>query len=121
MIDPYSVSDQPMETPGKETEQREPGRSDRFLFDKKVTALSRLSAVTISNRKKRADMKITVIVPTYNRPLALRLCLLSLAKQSVLPHEVLVADDGSASETREMVLEMQDQLKRVFPIKHVWH
>jgi len=66
-------------------------------------------------------MKITVIVPTYNRPLALRLCLLSLTKQSVLPHEVLVADDGSASETREMVLEMHDQLKRVFPIKHVWH
>lgn len=66
-------------------------------------------------------MKITVVVPTYNRPQALRLCLLSLAKQSLLPHEVLIADDGSASETREMVLEMQDQLKRVFPIKHVWH
>ncbi len=66
-------------------------------------------------------MRITVVVPTYNRPQALRLCLLSLSKQSVLPHEVLVADDGSASETREMVLEMQGQLKRVFPIKHVWH
>ena len=66
-------------------------------------------------------MKITVIVPTYNRPQALRLCLLSLEKQSVLPHEVLIADDGSASETRDMVLEMQGQLKRVFPIRHVWH
>jgi len=66
-------------------------------------------------------MKITVVVPTYNRPQALRLCLLSLSKQSVLPHEVLVADDGSASETRERVLEMQGRLKRVFPIRHVWH
>ena len=66
-------------------------------------------------------MKISVVVPTYNRPQALRLCLLSLAKQSLLPHEVLIADDGSASETREMVLEMHGQLKSVFPIKHVWH
>ncbi len=66
-------------------------------------------------------MKITVIVPTYNRPRALKLSLLSLAKQSVLPHEVMIADDGSGSETRDMVLEMQDQLKRVFPIRHVWH
>ncbi len=70
---------------------------------------------------EKTDMKITVIVPTYNRPQALRLCLLSLAKQSVLPHEVMIADDGSGSETRDMVLEMQDQLKRVFPIRHVWH
>jgi len=66
-------------------------------------------------------MKITAIVPTYNRPQALRLCLLSLAKQSLLPHEVLIADDGSASETRNMVLEMQEALKKVFPIRHVWH
>ncbi len=66
-------------------------------------------------------MKITVIVPTYNRPQALRLCLLSLARQSVLPHEVMIADDGSTSETHDMVNEMQQYLKQIFPIKHVWH
>jgi glycosyltransferase involved in cell wall biosynthesis len=66
-------------------------------------------------------MKITAIVPTYNRPQALKLCLLSLTKQSVMPHEILIADDGSASETGDMVLEMQEQLKRIFPIRHVWH
>lgn len=66
-------------------------------------------------------MKITAIVPTYNRPRALKLCLLSLAKQSVLPHEVLIADDGSASETRDMALEMQEALKGVFSVRHVWH
>jgi glycosyltransferase involved in cell wall biosynthesis len=66
-------------------------------------------------------MNITAIVPTYNRPKALKLCLLSLAEQSVLPHEVLIADDGSASETRDMVLAMQETLKEAFPIKHVWH
>jgi len=66
-------------------------------------------------------MKITVIVPTYNRPKALKLCLLSLARQSVLPHEVMIADDGSTSETHDMVNEMQQYLKQILPIKHVWH
>ncbi len=66
-------------------------------------------------------MKITTVVPTYNRPRALRLCLLSLAEQNVRPHEVMIADDGSTSETRDTVIEMQHVLKQVFPIKHIWH
>lgn len=67
------------------------------------------------------NMKITVIVPTYNRPQALKLSLLSLAQQSMLPHEVMVADDGSGPETRTMVHEMQRIIKNPFPINHVWH
>ncbi len=65
-------------------------------------------------------MKITVIVPTYNRPRELRLNLLSLAQQSLLPHEVLIADDGSGPETRLMVEAMQEVLHSVFPIRHIW-
>jgi glycosyltransferase involved in cell wall biosynthesis len=65
-------------------------------------------------------MKISVIVPTYNRPQALKLCLLSLRDQSILPSEVLIADDGSSSDTRDAVDAMKNALKAVFPIKHVW-
>ena len=65
-------------------------------------------------------MKTSVIVPTYNRPKALKLCLLSLANQSVLPSEVLIADDGSGQETRDMVQELQQMLGHRFPIRHVW-
>lgn len=65
-------------------------------------------------------MKISIIVPTYNRPAALILCLKSLAGQSMAPSEVLIADDGSSSETREVVQEMQRSLHAVFSIKHVW-
>jgi glycosyltransferase involved in cell wall biosynthesis len=65
-------------------------------------------------------MNISVIVPTYNRPQALKLCLLSLKDQSILPSEVLIADDGSSSETRDAVDTMKNALKAVFPIKHVW-
>jgi hypothetical protein len=66
-------------------------------------------------------MKCTVIVPTYNRPQALKLCLLSLAQQSRLPDEVLIADDGSGQETKDVVVEMTDRLLDRFPIRHVWH
>lgn len=64
-------------------------------------------------------MKTSVIVATYNRPLYLRLCLLSLAASSVRPDEVLVADDGSTFETVDTIREMQTSLKEVFPILHV--
>jgi glycosyltransferase involved in cell wall biosynthesis len=65
-------------------------------------------------------MNVSVIVPTYNRPRALKLCLTSLAGQSMVPSEVLIADDGSSSETRDFVQEMQGSLHDIFPIKHVW-
>ena len=66
-------------------------------------------------------MKISVIVPTYNRPQALKLCLRSLALQSRKPDEVLIADDGSGNETRQAVASMQEELRHDFPIRHVWH
>ncbi len=66
-------------------------------------------------------MKCSVIVPTYNRPAALRLCLLSLAQQSRFPDEVLIADDGSGSETRGLIDAMKQQLADYFPLRHVWH
>ncbi len=65
-------------------------------------------------------MRTSVIVPTYNRPLALRLSLLSLAEQSMLPSEVLIADDGSGDETKAQVDELKGLLEYAFPIKHVW-
>ncbi len=65
-------------------------------------------------------MKISLIVPTYNRPKALKLCLLSLSNQTRLPDEVLVADDGSTSETADLVQTMRKRFKDVFPIRHVW-
>lgn len=66
-------------------------------------------------------MKISVIVPTYNRPQALKLCLRSLALQSRKPDEVLIADDGSGNETRQAVASMQEELRHDFPIRHIWH
>jgi glycosyltransferase involved in cell wall biosynthesis len=65
-------------------------------------------------------VKITVIVPTYNRPRALELSLRSLSLQSWLPDEVMIADDGSGPETRETVNRLTKELKDYFPVQHVW-
>jgi glycosyltransferase involved in cell wall biosynthesis len=39
----------------------------------------------------------------------------------MLPSEVLVADDGSTNETLVTVQRMHQELKHLFPVRHVWH
>ena len=65
-------------------------------------------------------MRISVIVPTYDRPDALRLCIRSLSVQSMPPSEIIVADDGSGPQTRDVVMEMTRELKESIPVLHVW-
>jgi len=48
-------------------------------------------------------MKISVIIPTWNRSSYLVRALESVYAQSVLPHEVIVVDDGSTDNTREII------------------
>lgn len=62
--------------------------------------------------------KTSLIVATYNWPKALRLCLASIATQSVLPDEVIIADDGSAGETEQLIERMRPLMP--VPIIHVW-
>ncbi|NNK58513.1 MAG: glycosyltransferase family 2 protein [Desulfofustis sp.] len=46
---------------------------------------------------------ISVIIPTYNRSKRLIKALESVARQRLLPTEVIVIDDGSTDETRQLV------------------
>jgi glycosyltransferase involved in cell wall biosynthesis len=60
---------------------------------------------------------VSVVVSTYQRPSALNCVLRGLSAQTVSPAEILIADDGSANETRDLV----DQWKRFgLPIRHIW-
>lgn len=61
----------------------------------------------------------SLIISTYNWPEALDLCLLSLSRQRILPTEVIIADDGSGMETRELVKRFKTSLP--VPLIHVWH
>ena len=64
-------------------------------------------------------MKISLIIVTYNRPDALSIVLNSIDKQIVLPNEVIIADDGSTSETKQLIAKFQQNFP--VPLLHVWH
>ena len=53
-------------------------------------------------------MRISLIVTTYNRPDALMLVLKSIQIQSLKPTEVIIADDGSNNQTRNLILEFAE-------------
>lgn len=63
--------------------------------------------------------RTSLIISTYNWPEALKFCLLSVAKQRMLPDEVIIADDGSRSETRDLIEAMREIIS--VPVLHIWH
>ncbi len=65
------------------------------------------------------SLNCSLIISTYNWPGALLLCLRSVRNQKVLPGEVIIADDGSAQETANLIEEMRAGFP--VPLHHVWH
>ena len=63
-------------------------------------------------------MTVSIIVPTYNRPLHLAKALSGYLDQTCPPTELLVADDGSGTETKAVVREFARKAR--FPVHHVW-
>jgi len=58
-----------------------------------------------------------IIVSTYNNPKWLERAFWGLMNQTHKPDEVIVADDGSKNDTRELI----ERYKAYLPLKHVWH
>lgn len=63
-------------------------------------------------------MNVSLIITTYNWKEALQAVLESVKRQTVLPEEVIVADDGSRPDTAEMITEMQKDFP--VPLIHSW-
>lgn len=63
-------------------------------------------------------MKISVIVTTYNRPDALAAVLRGLATQDAADFEVIIADDGSTTETKQLLEDLTPLLP--FSLQHIW-
>jgi len=63
-------------------------------------------------------MTVDLIITTYNRPDALECVLKSIMHQTILPNQVIIADDGSGKETEELINRYQIN----FPTKliHSW-
>mgnify|MGYP001037388887 CR=1 FL=1 len=65
------------------------------------------------------ELKSTLLIATYNWPKALELVLLSAKNQSQFPDEIIIADDGSTTETNQLIKRYKTQFS--IPLKHVWH
>lgn len=59
---------------------------------------------------------VSLIITTFDSPCYLEQVLQSVLAQTVRPREVLVADDGSGVETRELL----SRWTATVPIKHIW-
>ncbi|RBW56379.1 glycosyl transferase family 2 [Tenacibaculum sp. E3R01] len=64
-------------------------------------------------------MDIALLISTYNWPKALHMVLSTVQNQTVLPNEILIADDGSTEDTKKVIEEWKEKL--TIPIKHLWH
>lgn len=63
-------------------------------------------------------MKISILLSTYNNPLALQKSLWGYGCQTRSDFELLIADDGSTDETREVIAAFARQAP--FRVHHVW-
>jgi hypothetical protein len=62
--------------------------------------------------------QISLIITTYEKPGALDQVLRGVQRQAEMPGEILVADDGSGTVTRELIAQWQQKLPA--PVRHVW-
>lgn len=63
-------------------------------------------------------MTTSLIISTYNWPEALELVLLSCIQQSVLPNEIVIADDGSDKRTKNLIQKFDNLGVKIL---HAWH
>ncbi len=62
---------------------------------------------------------ISVIISTYNNPKWLQKVLWSFDVQTFKNFEVVIADDGSTNETKQLIDAMASKVS--YPIQHIWH
>lgn len=58
----------------------------------------------------KKGITISLIIATYNWPEALRLCLDSILRQTILPSEIIIADDGSVKEQQNSYMSLHKML-----------
>ncbi len=63
-------------------------------------------------------MKTELIMATYENPRSLALCLASVARQTVMPGAICIADDGSGPETAAVIAAFR---ARGMALRHLWH
>lgn len=81
-----------------------------------------LKNTAFEKKNQNADIRrpaVSVIIAVYNKSDFLEKILESLKYQTFRDFEVVIADDGSGPEIREVVQRYGDAFS--FPIQHIWH
>lgn len=92
--------------------------SSAETFLKYSKAITQQYEGEISVAERETDVSISLIISTYNWPEALNQTLISVKNQVLLPNEVIIADDGSGDETRQLIEKYQKDFP--VPIIHSW-
>jgi glycosyltransferase involved in cell wall biosynthesis len=58
---------------------------------------------------KMAEHFVSIVIPSYNRAVTLSYCLDSIVNQTYQNFEIIVVDDGSADNTKDIVLEYKNK------------
>lgn len=64
--------------------------------------------------RETEEAQITALVPTYNRARLLPRALGSILNQTCPPHEIVIVDDGSTDNTREIVAGFGDRVRYIY-------
>lgn len=59
-------------------------------------------------------MKISVIIPTYNRQKLVQRAIESVLDQSVVPYEIIVVDDGSTDNTKKEIIKYGSKIRYIY-------
>ena len=63
---------------------------------------------------KKTPLRVSVVIPTYNRARYLSAAIDSALSQSVPPHEIIVVDDGSVDETPQLCARYGDLVRYIY-------
>ena len=86
-----------------------------ILLDK--TAQKNILEIPFDNISKNSllqkvdnlSRKISVIIPTYNRKKQLFECIISILRQTYINFEIIIIDDNSSDNTKQMILNIDDE------------
>ncbi|WP_297983550.1 glycosyltransferase [uncultured Chryseobacterium sp.] len=89
---------------------------DGFVISATNAMGSYFKYLKLTEANDRLD--VSLIITTYNRPDALTSVLQSVLSQTVLPKQVIVADDGSKGATKQVI----EHYKNILPVEliHSW-